>query len=162
MKKVQIPSLPEVEQRSPSGKFQSFCKNVSVALGARPRVNEPGEAHPFDFQIRRIPPGAAVCPYHSHAAQWELFVIISGQGTVRRNGETHAVEAGDAFVHPPGTAHQLLNASKTEDLIVHIIADNPPVDVFHYPDSNKYGTRPLGKYFRIEEVDYFEGEDRSP
>ncbi|MEO7597851.1 MAG: cupin domain-containing protein [Opitutus sp.] len=159
MKKVHIPSLPEDQQRSPSGKFQSFCKNISVALGARRRVNEPGDAHPFDVQIRRIPPGASVCPYHAHAAQWELFVIVSGQASVRREGETHTVTAGDAFVHPPGTPHQITNASPSEDLLVYIVADNPPVDVFHYPDSKKYGVRPMGKYFRIEEVDYFDGED---
>jgi hypothetical protein len=33
------------------------------------------------------------------------------------------------------------------------------VDVFHYPDSGKYGVRPLGKYFRLTEVDYFDGEE---
>jgi uncharacterized cupin superfamily protein len=159
MKTVHIPSLTEVEQRSPKGKYQSFCKNISVALGARRRVNESGEAHPFDLQIRRLPPGASVCPYHSHAAQWEMFVIISGQGKVRRDGEVHVVGAGDAFVHPPNTAHQITNSSATDDLTFYIVADNPPVDVFHYPDSNKYGTRPLGKYFRLDEVDYFDGEE---
>jgi uncharacterized cupin superfamily protein len=86
-------------------------------------------------------------------------MILSGQATVRRDGETHSVAAGDAFVHPPGTAHQITNSSATEDLSFYIIADNPAVDVFHYPDSNKYGTRPLGKYFRVQEVDYFDGEE---
>ena len=159
MKTVHVPALAEVEQRSPKGKYQSFCKNISVALGARRRVTEPGEAHPFDLQIRRLPPGASVCPYHSHAAQWELFVIISGEGNVRRDDAVHVVKAGDAFVHPPGTAHQITNASSTDDLTFYVIADNPPVDVFHYPDSNKYGARPLGKYFRLNEADYFDGEE---
>ena len=159
MKKIQVHSLPEQLQRSPKGKYQSFCKNISVALGGRPRANEPGDPHPFDVQIRRLPPGAAVCPYHSHTAQWELFIILSGQASVRRNNETHSVMAGDAFVHPPGTAHQITNASQSEDLTFYIIADHPIVDVCHYPDSNKYGTRPLGKFFRLQEVDYFDGEE---
>ena len=30
-----------------------------------------------------VPPGAAVCPFHAHLAQWELFVVQAGIGTVR-------------------------------------------------------------------------------
>jgi uncharacterized cupin superfamily protein len=159
MKTVNLHALPEEEQRSPKGKYQSFCKNLSVALGARRRIGEPGDYHPFDFQIRRVPPGKSVCPYHSHTTQWEMFIVVSGAATVRRNGETHAVTAGEVFIHPPGTAHQITNASSTEDLVLQIIADNPPADVYHYPDSQKYGSRPLGKYFRLQEVDYFDGEE---
>lgn len=159
VKKVNLHEVPEEEQRSPKGKYQSFCKNLSVALGARRRVNEPGDAHPFDVQIRRVPPGKPVCPYHSHTTQWEMFIVVSGTANVRRDGEIHAVKTGDVFVHPPGTTHQITNASATEDLVIQIIADNPPVDVFHYPDSGKYGSRPLGKYFRLAEADYFDGEE---
>jgi uncharacterized cupin superfamily protein len=162
VKKVHFPTMPEAEQRSPSGKFHSFCKNISVALGARRRVDEPGEAHPFDLQFRRIPPGASVCPYHAHSAQWELFVIVQGRATVRRDGQTHVLPAGRALLHPPGATHQIINDSTTEDLIVTIIADNPLVEFYRYPDSDKFGTRPLGKYFRITEVDYFDGEEIEP
>jgi uncharacterized cupin superfamily protein len=159
MKTVHVPAMVEEEQRSPKGKYRSFCRNISVALGARRRVNEPGDPHPFDVQIRRVPPGASVCPYHSHTSQWELFIILSGEATIRRDGETFVVRAGDAFVHPPGVCHQITNASEGDDLTFYIVTDNPPVDVFHYPDSNKYGTRPLAKYFQIHEVDYFDGEE---
>lgn len=159
MKTIHVPSVPEEERRSPKGKYHSFCKNISVELGARPRVNEPGDPHPFDVQIRRMPPGASACPYHSHTTQWELFIILGGVATVRRDGETHQVSAGEAFVHPPGTAHKITNSSPTEDLTYYIVADNPASDVFHYPDSGKYGTRPLGKYFRMQETDYYDGEE---
>ena len=159
MKKVHIPSIPEEERRSPKGKYHSFCKNISIELGGRARAYEPGDPHPFDVQIRRLPPGAAVCPYHSHAGQWELFIILSGQATIRRDGELHDVVAGDSFIHPPGTAHQITNSSASEDLTFYIIADHPPVDVCYYPDSDKYGSRPLAKYFRIQEFDYFDGEE---
>jgi hypothetical protein len=33
------------------------------------------------------------------------------------------------------------------------------VNIFHYPDSDKWGLRPQGKYFKLSEVDYFEGEE---
>jgi uncharacterized cupin superfamily protein len=159
MKTIHVPSLAEEEQRSPKGKFRSFCKNISVALGGRRRVTEPGDPHPFDVQIRRVPPGASVCPYHAHAAQWELFILVSGQATVRRDGETYTVAGGDSFIHPPGTPHQITNSSATDDLTFYVVANNPELDVFHYPDSNKFGARPLGKYFRLQETDYFDGEE---
>jgi uncharacterized cupin superfamily protein len=156
--RVHIPDLPWEEQHSPTKKFHSFCRNISVALGGIRNTGTWGGGHPFDLQIRRIPTGAAVCPFHSHLAQWELFVVRAGSGTVRAGGETHAVKTGDVFVHPPGEPHQLIN-SGTTDLEVFIVADNPPLDAFHYPDSNKWGLRPPGKYFRMTETGYFDGEE---
>ena len=96
-----------------------------------------------------------MCPFHSHLAQWEAFVIRAG--TVRPGAETHAVRSGDAFVHPPGEARQLIN-SGTDDLEVLIVTDSPQLDVFYYPDSNKWGLRPAGKYFRMTEVGNFDGD----
>jgi uncharacterized cupin superfamily protein len=162
MRHVHIPSLAWAELHSPSRKFHSFTKNISAALGARWR-DQPGENHPFDLQIRRVPAGAAICPYHLHTTQWEMFVVVSGNGIARVNGERHAIAAGDVFIHPPGTAHQTINTG-SEDLEVTIIADNPAADIWFYPDSNKWGIAPLRKFFRLVELDYFdgEGEDIAP
>jgi hypothetical protein len=32
----------------------------------------------------------------------------------------------------------------------------------YYPDSYKYFLKPRRKYFRMQEVDYFAGEDEDP
>lgn len=159
MFRAHIPSLPWEEQRSPRGTFHSYHRNVSLALGGIRNGGPWCGGHPFDVQIRRVPAGAAVCPFHSHLAQWELFVVLSGTATLRA-GDLRDIPApaGSFFVHPPGEPHQLLNGSTT-DLEVLIIADNPPLDAFHYPDSDKWGLRPPGKYFRMHEVGYFDGEE---
>ena len=34
--------------------------------------------HPFDVELSKLNPGETGCPYHSHAAQWELFLVLSG------------------------------------------------------------------------------------
>jgi uncharacterized cupin superfamily protein len=158
MHRVHIPSLPWEEQHSPGRTFHSFCRNISVALGGIRNGGTWCGGHPFDVQVRRIPAGAAVSPFHLHLAQWELFVVLSGTGTVRTGEGTHAVRTGDVFVHPPGEAHQLRNSGPGE-LEVLIIADNPPLDAFYYPDSAKWGLRPPGKYFRMAETGYFDGEE---
>jgi uncharacterized cupin superfamily protein len=158
MNKINLRDIPELEQRSPTGKFHSFSKNVSLALGGIRNVGSWGGGHPFDFQVRRIPPGAAVCPLHAHIVQWEMFVVRRGTGTVRVGDERREVRAGDCFLHPPGEAHQLINTGR-EDLEVFILADNPQLDGFWYPDSQKWGLRTPSVFFKMTPVDYFEGED---
>jgi uncharacterized cupin superfamily protein len=158
MHKINLRDVPEVELRSPTGKFASFCRNISLALGGSRNVGAWGGGHPFDLQVRRIPPGAAICPYHAHVVQWELFVVRRGVGSVRVNAESRTVRAGDCFLHPPGEAHQLSNPGP-DDLEVLIIADNPQLDAFWYPDSQKWGLRTPNVFFRMTPVDYFDGED---
>ena len=160
MPRVHLADIPWIEQRSPSGKFHSFCQNVSIALGATRNTGLSLGGHPFDVQIRRVPPGAAVCPGHSHLAQWEFFVVRAGSGTLRTGAETYAVKTGDFFVHPPGIPHQLTNTGSA-DLEVLIVADNPDLDGCHYPDSDKWALRP-GTTFRMTTAGYFDGEDDAP
>ena len=161
MNKIRIADVPWEERRSPSGRFHSFCRDLSLALGGIRNVGAWGGGHPFDLQIRRIPPRAAICPFHLHLAQWELFVILAGEATVRAGDGTLPAKTGEVFIHPPGEAHQLTNAGSA-DLEVLIIADNPPLDACHYPDSDKWALRPPGKCFRMTEVDYFDGEETAP
>ena len=161
MNVVHFPTLPADERHSPTRKFHSFCQNLSLALDGKRDIGTWGGGHPFDVQIRRIPAGAAVCPHHAHFAQWELFLVRRGEGTVRVGDATHPVCAGDVFIHPPNEAHQLTNTG-SDDLEVLIVADNPPVDGCYYPDSDKWALRTPGApvaFFRAEPVDYFAGED---
>jgi uncharacterized cupin superfamily protein len=155
---VSVDALPWEVQSSPTGRFHSQCRNISLALGATRNLAPEKGGHPFDLQIRRVAPGAAICPFHLHMAQWELFVFTRGHGFVRSGTERHEVSAGDIVLHPPQIPHQTMAAPETELECV-IIANNPLVDVFHYPDSDKWGMRPPGKFFRLTEVPYFDGEE---
>jgi uncharacterized cupin superfamily protein len=173
MKTVSIPALPETEGRSPTGKYHSFSKDISLALGGVRDTGAWGGGHPFDLQQRRVPPGASVCPLHAHTQQFELFIVLAGTATVRTarlapsdvatsasewSVSSHTVRPGDAFVQPPGTAHQITNTG-TEDFVFFVIADNLPTDSTFYPESNKWQIKPQRKLFRMTEVDYFDGEE---
>lgn len=157
MKKINTSKIRWTKYSSPGGKYQLSWKQISEKLGDA-RNAWPKGGHPFNVELNQLPPGKAACPFHSHTTQWELFMIVSGRGTVRAGNRKHAVEAGDAFMHPPGEAHQIINTGR-QDLIFYIVADNPPVDIFHYPDAGKWGLRPHGKYFRMAEADYYDGEE---
>lgn len=159
MRKINTKDIPEETWSSPKGKFTGASKGVSEALGRKPFSTDLKERHPFDLEILRIPPGQTPYPYHSHSAQWEFYIIISGTGLVRDKDGTTPIEAGDAFLFEPDQPHQLINNS-SQDLIVHVIADNPIGESCHYPDSNKWLVRsPARQLIRSNALEYYDGEE---
>src|SRR5689334_25408048 len=98
MHTVNLKDVPEQERKSPKGKFGRVSKNISIALGREPDSLDLSKRHPFDLAVVRIPKGKSLCPYHAHAAESELYVVVSGRGSVRdKNGITEVVP-GDAFL----------------------------------------------------------------
>src|SRR5438552_8645140 len=110
MRKVNLGDVPEQERKSPKGKFHKFAKNVAIALGREPESLDLSKRHPFDLALVRIPKGKSLCAYHAHAAESELYLVVSGRGSVRDKDGTTEVGPGDAFFFQPGEAHQLTNA----------------------------------------------------
>jgi len=158
MKHAKVSAIKWIEQRSPRGRFHVFRRHISEALGAPRDAGAAGGGHPFDVELTRVPPGATNYPFHAHAVQWELYLVVSGSGELRAGDTVTAVTAGDAFVCPPGEPHQLKNPG-TEDFVYYIIADNPPVEVVNYPDSNKWAVKPPRKVFTMQETDYYANEE---
>src|SRR5437667_7463992 len=166
MRKVNLKDIPEQERKSPKGKFHKFVKNGSVALGREPESLDLFKRHPFDLALVRIPKGKSYCPYHSHAAESEMYLVASGRGSVRDKDGSTIVTAGDAFFFQPGEAHQLINAGD-EDFVYYVIADNPRSggatgDSCYYPDSGKWAVvieRFAAVIGKGNETDYFDGEE---
>jgi uncharacterized cupin superfamily protein len=161
MRKVNLKDVTEQERKSPTGKFHKFVKDVSVALGREPESLDLAKRQSFDLAVVRIPTGKSYCPYHSHSAESELYVVISGSGTVRDKEGTKEVGAGDAFFFPPGEAHALSNTGQ-EDFVYYVIADNPRGDSCFYPDSGKWAVQKENAEEVIvkgREIDYYEGEE---
>ena len=159
MQKVNIRDVPEEYDESPKGKFASYSQGVSLALGREAASFDLRTRHPFDVELSRVPPGKAHCPYHSHSAQWEFYLVASGEGTIRDETGKTRVGPGDAFLFPPGQAHQILNEG-TADFVYYCVADNPIGESCHYPDSGKWIVRsPERRLIRSEPLDYFDGEE---
>jgi uncharacterized cupin superfamily protein len=158
MKHANESEIPWDERRSPKGRFHIFRRYISQTLGAPPDAGVERGGHPFEVELARLPAGTTNFPFHSHSAQWELYLVQSGSGELRTSDGTMPIASGDAFVCPPGDAHQITNTGK-EDLLYYVIADNPPVEVNFYPDSNKWLIKPQRKCFTIEETDYYDGEE---
>ncbi len=161
MRKVNLKDIKERERHSPKGKFGRASKDISVALGRDPDSLDLAKRHPFDLALVRVPKGKAYCPYHSHSSESELYLVVSGRGSVRDKEGSTIVTAGDAFFFGPGEAHQLTNAGE-EDFLYYVIADNPRGDSCFYPDSGKFAVwKEDGKEVIVKgtETDYFEGEE---
>jgi uncharacterized cupin superfamily protein len=161
MRKVNIKDVEWQERQSPTGKFHRFSKNISWALGRDPESLDLMKRWPFDLALVRIPKGKLYCPYHSHSAESEHYLVVSGKGKVRDKDGWTEVAAGDAFFFGPGEAHQLANAGD-EDFIYYVIADNPRGDMCHYPDSGKFAVwKENGDEVIVKgtDADYFDGEE---
>ena len=161
MQKVNVNEIQERKRQSPSGRFGRASKDISIALGRDPESFDLRKRHPFDLALIRIPKGKSLCPYHSHSAESELYLVVSGKGGIRDKEGTTMVTAGDAFFFGPGEAHQLSNAGEG-DFVYYVIADNPRGDSCYYPDSGKFAVMKEGTNEVIvkgTETDYFDGEE---
>ena len=159
VKKINASDLEEYSWASPKGKFSGAGKDLSESLGWDPQGADARQRHPFAVEILRLAPGQTPYPYHSHAAQWEFYHVISGKGTARDESGRAPIVAGDAFIYGPGEAHQLINDG-AEDLVLLVVADNPIGESCYYPDSQKWLVRsPERRLVRSEGSDYYDGEE---
>lgn len=156
---INLSSIPAQQVQSPKGKYKLSRQSISQTLGGIKDVGTWGGGHPFDVELVRVAPGAANIPYHAHAAQWEMYLFLSGNGKVRGPDSTAEVVAGDNVIFKPGEAHQIINTG-TVDLVYYVIADQPMADIATYPDMpGKWVIKPPIKCFTMNEASYYEPED---
>lgn len=159
MRKINTRDIAEDSWSSPKGKFSGSGKGISEALGRKPASTDLMERHPFDVEITRVASGVTPYPYHSHAAQWEFYHVISGKGIVRHQEGTTEIETGDAFIFRPDEPHQFTN-NGSEDLVLYLVADNPIGESCFYPDSQKWLVRsPARRLIRSDSLEYYDGEE---
>jgi uncharacterized cupin superfamily protein len=122
--------------------------------------------------LYELPPGKRAWPYHYHTGNEEAVYVLAGEGTLRLDGESQPLSAGDYVALPAGegSAHRVVNDSG--DVLRYLVVstmDDPDVTV--YPDSGKFGVyagsapgsdepRTLSGYYRVDDdVDYWAGEE---
>jgi uncharacterized cupin superfamily protein len=84
-----------------------------------------------------VKPGGVSVKYHSHSKQEEFFLIISGKGILRIDGEEVLVKKGDVISKPCGKdiAHQFIN-NTSELLQILDVGTREKDDIITYPDEN--------------------------
>jgi uncharacterized cupin superfamily protein len=114
-----------------------------------------------------LDPGVLSGPPHVHSAEEEILVVLDGDGTLEltpsmppsAEPEVHAVRKGSVVARPPGTgvAHVFRAGDSGMTLIAWGTRD--PNDICWYPRSKKIFWRGVGVVGRIEQLDYWEGEE---
>lgn len=142
-----------------NGYYTSKRAQFSAGIGARK----------LGYNLTELPPGKAQCPFHSHRAEEEMFLILEGEGELRFGDQRYRIRRNDVIACPtggPDVAHQIINTGgKTlRYLALSNLAD---IEVCEYPDSSKVGIHAdepgkagLHKMFRGEAtVQYYDREN---
>ncbi len=159
MKKISITAIPVEHRCSPKGRFELHRQHISLALGGIKDKGPWAGGHPFDIELAKLPPGKTNFPMHSHAAQTELYIILSGAGILRgESGGEERLSAGDHVICHPGDAHQIENDGP-EPLVFYVITDHHPADVGTYTRTGKRWLNPERRVVTVEDVDYYAGEE---
>lgn len=164
------PPAPVVRLDTLSLVPQSHGTTFHAAMAA---IAAPLGATRLGARLVEVPPGKAAWPFHSHHANDELFLILSGTGELRFGDTRHAITAGMVAVCPAGgaeTAHQIIATGDAPLRYVAVSTMNEP-DVMEYPDSGKItvfaGAAPGGdkarrrvaaSFHTTDAVDYWQGE----
>lgn len=141
-----------------NGLYTSKRALFSASIGARK----------LGYNLTVLPPGKAQCPFHSHRAEEEMFLILEGEGELRYGARRFPLRPLDVISCPTGgpeTAHQIVNTGATpmRYLALSTVSD---AEICEYPDSGKVGVfagRPGEDRLRLilraaAAVDYYDGE----
>jgi len=151
---VNLSEAPEIE-RMLGEHWGAAFKVLTPSM--RPRGGSLGINH------MRVPSGRTTCPFHAHSREDEAFFVISGRGVLRYGEDIQEIGPGDCISCPAGTgvSHQIANPFE-DDLVYLAIGTHDPDEVCVYPDSGKLMVRSLKQVGRLEETEYFAGEDDRP
>ena len=129
------------------------------------RVGAQAGAERLGATLYELPPGGASFPLHTHNANEEMIIVLSGRPMLRTLEEERELAVGEVVACTVGSAgtHRLDNRT-SEAARVLIVSTKIRRDVVEYPDSDKLGVvganpRELRLILRADATaDYFEGE----
>ena len=148
----------EFDDVEENGYYTSRRARFSAAIGARK----------LGYNLTELPPGKAQCPFHSHRAEEEMFLVLEGEGELRFGSQRYRIRKHDVIACPTGdagVAHQIINTGSTTMRYLSL-SNVEEVEVCEYPDSSKIGVFAgssggaslRGLHRTSSAVDYYDGE----
>jgi uncharacterized cupin superfamily protein len=96
---------------------------------------------------------------HCHSVEEEVFVILDGDGVLVLGEEETSVAPGHVVARPPGTGVAHVFRAGDGGLTYLAYGTRDPGDVCYYPRSGKIAFRGVGVIARLEQLEYWDGED---
>ena len=98
-------------------------------------------------------------PPHCHSAEEELFVVLDGDGVLLLDGEDERpLRRGHVVARPAGTGVAHAFRGGGAGLTFLAWGHRDPSDICFYPRSGKVSVRGVKAVFRVQRVDYWDGE----
>ncbi len=104
-------------------------------------------------------PGKLAAPPHCHSAEEEIFVVLAGEGALVLGDDEHPVRAGTIVGREAGTGIAHVFRAGPDGLTFLAYGTREPNDICYYPRSGKVFLGGVGVIGRIEQLDYWDGED---
>jgi uncharacterized cupin superfamily protein len=111
------------------------------------------------LKLVTVQPGKLGVAPHCHSAEEELFVVLEGSGELVLGDDAHPVRAGHVIARPPGTGVAHTMRAGLDGLTYLAYGTRVPNDICFYPRSGKVYFQGVGVIGRIEQLDYWDGED---
>jgi uncharacterized cupin superfamily protein len=123
---------PSLDEESERPGFR--CRGAAIAQQAG--------AERLGASLYEVEPGEATTPYHWHAGNEELLIVVRGRPSLRTPEGWRELAEGEVVAFPRGErgVHQLANRGDEPARFV-IFSEMHQPDVVVYPDSGKVGAR---------------------
>jgi uncharacterized cupin superfamily protein len=131
---------------------------ATVARERRDIGTAAGSVH-TGIKLVNVRPGKLGVAPHCHSAEEEIFVVLEGSGQLLLGDEEHPVHAGHVIARPPGTCVAHTMRAGLDGLVYLAYGTRVPNDICFYPRSGKVYFGGVGVIGRIEQLDYWDGED---
>jgi uncharacterized cupin superfamily protein len=106
-----------------------------------------------------VTPGRRSSVRHCHSREHEIFVVLEGGATLLLGDERHPVRRGSIVTRPPGTGVAHSFEAGDDGLVLLAYGTREADDACWYPDSRKISSRGLGVVYRVETLEYWDGEE---
>ena len=157
------PDTPEPGERPPTivnvDEAEAMTMDRENHTGMLRRLAHEAGAKRTGLNHRTLDPGQMAAPPHCHSAEEEIFLVLEGGGTLLLGDDEHPVKPYDVVARPAAT--RVAHAFRAGDsgLTYLVYGTKDPNDICYYPRSNKISFRGVGVMGRIEQLDYWDGEE---
>ena len=123
-----------------------------IAVDVRDPARKLGSTH-CGLRVYRLAPGQQATRLHRHLLQEEMFLILSGSGTLRHGDRRIPVKAGDFILYSAGdpAAHTFVNTG-TEPMHYLATGERLAYEVCEYPEEGTVYVEAIDKTLRNDEV----------